>query len=438
MHITGSWRRATRAAQVAVTSTLAALSAPAQAIKSVEYHRGVTQVSNAKDGGDPHAIAAGPDGNVWFTETFGRIGRITPSGVVTEFKGLPQLVGGIAPGPDGALWFNETPLGDAVTGPGSIGRITTDGTLSTFTLPGFRNDDVVVSYVAAHSSLVAGPDGAIWFTNASTVLGDSETGKGFATVGRLATDGTVKAFVPPYSPPSLPSQIVVGPDKALGYAEQGLAFSKGQGSVPCDGGIVRLTTDGQFKAFDLAHRNVFPLALASGPDGALWFTDERGRIGRMTTSGHLKLFSLASFDVTASRAIVRGPDGNLWFTADHGRIGRITPSGFATVFRTASRARDDDESSGLAVGPDRNLWMTEPTGPGLVKITPPRGTCVVPRLVGLSYPHATRRLFRAGCDIGSIKKARRGVFLPLSKVTRQGIRPGRRLPRESSVPLTVR
>lgn len=69
----------------------------------------------------PQGIAAGPDGNVWFTEEFGgRIGRITPAGVITEFPiGRPVpgcdpdiepcgvRPGGIAAGPDGNLWFTE-------------------------------------------------------------------------------------------------------------------------------------------------------------------------------------------------------------------------------------------------------------------------------------------------------------------------------------------
>jgi streptogramin lyase len=52
----------------------------------------------------------GPDGNLWFTEYWGnKIGRITPTGTITEFpiptKGAGSV--GIALGPDGNLWFTE-------------------------------------------------------------------------------------------------------------------------------------------------------------------------------------------------------------------------------------------------------------------------------------------------------------------------------------------
>src|SRR5262245_53666502 len=57
----------------------------------------------------PLSIAAGPDGNLWFTELNNpdRIGRMTPAGVVTEFP-IPTIDGHpqkICAGPDGALWF---------------------------------------------------------------------------------------------------------------------------------------------------------------------------------------------------------------------------------------------------------------------------------------------------------------------------------------------
>ncbi len=74
----------------------------------------------------PRGIAAGPDGNLWFTEKVGnRIGRITTAGVVTEFStGITASSGpfGIAAGPDGNLWFTQV---DA----NQIGRITTGATL---------------------------------------------------------------------------------------------------------------------------------------------------------------------------------------------------------------------------------------------------------------------------------------------------------------------
>jgi streptogramin lyase len=64
----------------------------------------------------PWSITTGLDGNVWFTESDGwRVGRITPSGAITEFS-LPPATGtccssgypfdiGIAPAADGRFWF---------------------------------------------------------------------------------------------------------------------------------------------------------------------------------------------------------------------------------------------------------------------------------------------------------------------------------------------
>lgn len=64
-------------------------------------------------------IITGPDGNLWFTERQGnKIGRISPSGTVTEFP-LPSGhsgPNGITVGPDGTLWFTQDS--------GNIGRIT--------------------------------------------------------------------------------------------------------------------------------------------------------------------------------------------------------------------------------------------------------------------------------------------------------------------------
>src|SRR4051812_25911759 len=71
----------------------------------------------------PAAIALGPDGALWFANIgTDSIGRMTSTGVVTNYRDPSiQATNGITAGPDGALWFTNYS--------GSIGRITTDGTV---------------------------------------------------------------------------------------------------------------------------------------------------------------------------------------------------------------------------------------------------------------------------------------------------------------------
>ena len=89
----------------------------------------ITEFRVPRDFSYPRDIAAGPDGNLWFTEYNGdHIGRITTSGAMQVFSisangGGPESIAadpeGIAPGPDGNLWFAEL-------GGNRIGRITDD------------------------------------------------------------------------------------------------------------------------------------------------------------------------------------------------------------------------------------------------------------------------------------------------------------------------
>ena len=70
----------------------------------------------------PLGIVTGCDGNLWFAEGNdpGRIGRITPAGVITEFTaGLSpnSFPIGMAAGPDDNVWFTEA------KDPGRVGKI---------------------------------------------------------------------------------------------------------------------------------------------------------------------------------------------------------------------------------------------------------------------------------------------------------------------------
>ena len=98
----------------------------------------------------PNDIAAGPDGNLWFTDYFdGSIGRITPTGAVTIFPshGRAPSPSEITLGPDGNMWFTNQ-------APGEIGRITPAGVIKMFDVP--RQAQVL--------DITVGSDGALWFT----------------------------------------------------------------------------------------------------------------------------------------------------------------------------------------------------------------------------------------------------------------------------------
>ena len=79
-------------------------------------------------GARPRYITAGPDGNLWFTDSaYDKIRRISTTGSITEFP-VPTAgsgLGHITPGPDGNLWFVEENMGN-------IGRITPSGAVAEY------------------------------------------------------------------------------------------------------------------------------------------------------------------------------------------------------------------------------------------------------------------------------------------------------------------
>jgi virginiamycin B lyase len=157
-------------------------------------------IPTAKNG----KITTGPDGALWFTFARGKIGRITTTGAVTEFA-IPtenSSPGGITAGPDGALWFTES-VG------GKIDRITTDGKITEFALPNPN---------AQPWGITTGPDGALWFTESACVRQPGPRCIIGNKIGRITTTGLVTEFTIP-SDGSGPHSITTGPDGALWFTE---------------------------------------------------------------------------------------------------------------------------------------------------------------------------------------------------------------------------
>jgi virginiamycin B lyase len=124
-------------------------------------------------GAQPYYITMGPDNNLWFTEAnannIGKVGTAGTLGVITEYAvpsstctgspghsdPPPQSAScgttGIVTGTDGNLWFGEAS--------GKIGRITPAGVVTEYSISKTK---------ASPLGLTLGPDGKIWFADAGT------------------------------------------------------------------------------------------------------------------------------------------------------------------------------------------------------------------------------------------------------------------------------
>lgn len=127
---------------------------------------------------------ASAGGNLWFTGRGGGpgIGRVTPSGEITEFTDClhrgPPYTGpnSITAGPDGNAWFTSLTTRSLpnIGTPPAIGRITPSGEITEFRAG--------MVYASSPDGIVAGPDGALWFTD-----------RELRSIGRI---------VPPNAPPN--------------------------------------------------------------------------------------------------------------------------------------------------------------------------------------------------------------------------------------------
>lgn len=285
------------------------------------------QIAEFPVGGDPIPIARGSDGNLWmwFSGTTS-IARLTPAGSVSAFNGpvaFPaSLPGHCVDGHDGGMWCSNT------GGPIARADIAT-GVITSFAMPPG----------AGATDLTLGPDGALWFTDF-----------GLNAIGRMTLAGVVTEFPVPAAFVA-PRSITVGPDHALWFTSDAAQ-------------VGRLDTNGQnFFSYDLPEHptNIVAQfsAITTGIDGNLWLgvlpDSGPGKIVRVTPSGVITEIPLPDAN-GALVDIVSGPDGALWFTEQQAnKIGRVTVNGLLTDYPLAALAGP----TGITVGPDRAIWFTE-------------------------------------------------------------------------------
>lgn len=229
------------------------------------------------------AVIEGYDGAIWFTEyQTAKIGRMTPSGVLTNEYATPKMNPvNLVKGPDGALWFTDQQKH------GKIGRITMHGSVAAFPVAGLP------------AELTVGSDGALWFTDLNN------------HIGRITTGGSVREYPIP-SKKSVPLGIVAGPDGNVWFAES--ASNK----------IGRITSAGTITEYTVPTPKSGPNSLAVGPDAAIWFSENTAnKIARVTTDGAFTEYPIASKN-SEPYGLSAGPGKTIWFTEyATNKIGRI-------------------------------------------------------------------------------------------------------------------
>jgi len=296
----------------------------------------------------PTAIVSGPDGNLWITENGrNKIGKITPSGVLTEFP-LPfafSNVISIAKGSDGNLWFTESRCSHCdPNAPGQlpndgavIGKITPSGTISEFALPAVFIDGVIPTYSSGPHGITSGPDGSLWFT-------EYDGNK----IGRITPAGVITEFPLPVAR-SFPSGITTGPDGDLWFVESRCVQCENGSALPGNVEVIgRITTAGVITEFTTPSNSWFdgPLSIGivTGLDGNVWFTepgfdstkfDSGDKIGMITPAGVITELHVPT-QRSEPLSITNGPDGALWFVeramngAGENHIGKIAIDAAAT------------------------------------------------------------------------------------------------------------
>lgn len=274
----------------------------------------------------PQHIVKGPDGNMWFLEQDGRIGRITAAGTIAEFQ-VPEKSNAhdITAGPDGALWFTERAAR-------KVGRITTTGTVT----------ELPTGLTGMVADRIVSMNGALWFS--------ASTGDGLEVpkhIVRITTSAKVTTFDLPIAH-GLVNNIVAGPDDAIWFT---------------------VSQDAQIGRFDVTTHTTalfskgldpdpLPMGIVAGPDDAMWFAQQE-TVGRID----LKTHAITTFappkalSPTYFTELTLGPDGNLWFSDfNYDRIWRVDPHGTMTPFSDGIRQYSSPNE--IAVGSDGALWFT--------------------------------------------------------------------------------
>jgi virginiamycin B lyase len=351
---------------------------------TLEHHQLVQMYMLPSLGEEVFSLASGPDKNVWASAlddsggtTPAHILRITPSGSIKDYQiPLPSAVDnepilGLAAGSDGNVWFS-------VYDGAIIGRITPTGAVQKYSLP-------------AGSKLqfyppVLGSDGDLWFIDSTGHYGKispqgiiteypSPAPGTIAGTPLLCADGAMwfPLHPQPYSQALEFLKVTTGGAATLYSPTQvqsgdSCPHRSADGALWTTGGntLVRTDTQGSHQVFTFDTSS--PLNLVNGLDGTLWFYGGY-LLGEIMPNGRPMLLVRLPQQNDPWIDLIAGPSGTFWFSSpnyvEDGSIFRLTTGGVVTEFDNPA----NDNIRQVILGPDQHIWFSNNHIPQVGRVT---------------------------------------------------------------------
>jgi streptogramin lyase len=146
-----------------------------------------------RSGGQPLGIAAGTGGEMWFADSTGAIGQVSPAGQIAERTHGLQAGSSpvaVAAGSDGNMWFTDEGQTAAVA------RVTPAGVIREFSAG--------IPTGSEPAAIAPAADGRLWFTDEGTAAAFGSVATGMPVAGR------VRPQVPAAPHPGVPAVCEAG------------------------------------------------------------------------------------------------------------------------------------------------------------------------------------------------------------------------------------
>jgi virginiamycin B lyase len=267
----------------------------------------------------PTAVAAAPNGAVWFTIEFSDAIAVFRDGKIERFrKGSQNLEPlGLAVDATNGAWYTDTPMR-------VISHISSDGSIRSFPLP---------TPIVRLGRLAVAPEGSVWFADVTT-----------ASVTRLQDGNFMRYDVSSFG--ATPYGIAVD--------DSGFVWTTLQGADQ----LGFISSSGQATALDIPTRNSGLGDVAVDRGGAVWFLEMRAnKVGRFADARFTE-FALPTPSAGLT-AVATAPDDAVWFTeVSVGKLGRLRDG----RVREFPLPRANARPFGVTVDAANNVWYSDLSG----------------------------------------------------------------------------